>query len=82
MPTEIKQKQKWCATCGLKTLHVATIKTQDMGCGFIVGNLFLCLITFGLWVPIFILVLGMGMFGNSLSPLGANYLCQGCGRRN
>jgi len=82
MATEIKQKQKWCKACQRKTLHVATIKTQDMGCGFIFGNLFLCLITFGLWIPIFILIFGMGIFGNSLSPLGAKYLCQVSGRRN
>ena len=82
MTTEIKQKQKWCPTCGRKTLHVATVKTQDMGCGFIFINLLLCLVTFGLWIPIFILIIGMGSFGNSISPWGAKYLCQGCGRRN
>lgn len=80
--TDIKQKRKYCRECRKKTLHVATIKKQDLGCGFIVGNLFLCVITLGLWIPIFLLVLGLGLFGNSLAPLGAKFHCQICGRKN
>ena len=82
MPTEIKQKQKWCPTCGRKTLHVATVQTIDMGCGFWVINLLVCVVTLGLWLPVLIFVVGLGAFGNSLAPLGAKYLCQVCGRRN
>jgi len=80
--SNIKQKRKRCRTCKEKTLHVATIKKLDMGCGFIVGNLFLCLITVGIWVPIFIFILGLGMLNNSLAPMNAKYLCQKCGSRN
>jgi len=82
MATETKQKRKYCKDCKKSTLHMATIKKQDMGCGFVVGNLFLCVITLGLWIPIFVLVFGVGIFSNSLAPMGAKYLCQACGRRN
>jgi len=80
--TQIKQKRKRCRDCKRKTLHVATIERQNLGCGFIAGNLFLCLITLGLWLPIFLLVWGLGMLGNSMAPLGAKYHCQVCGRVN
>ena len=82
MPTEIKQKQKWCDACQRKTLHVATVKRPDLGCGFMAANLFLCVITVGLWIPVFLIVLGLGLFGDAFAPLGAKYLCQVCGRRN
>lgn len=80
--SDIRQKQKKCRTCKALTLHVATLKKMDMGCGFVAGNLFLCVITVGLWLPIFIFILGVGMFGNSLAPFGAKYRCQVCGRVN
>ena len=79
---EIKQAQRMCRACGRKTLHVATIKKQDMGCGFVVGNLFLCVITLGIWIPFFVLIMGLGIFGNSLAGFGGKYLCQVCGRKN
>jgi hypothetical protein len=78
---ESKQKQAYCKQCGRKTLHVAIIKKQDLGCGFIAGNIFLTIITLGLWLPIFILILGLVVFGNSLAPFGAKYHCQVCGRK-
>ena len=80
MATELRQKQRWCKTCGRKTLHVATIKKQDLGCGFFAGHLFLSVVTFGIWIPIALLSLGLGIFGNSVSR--ARYLCQVCGRKN
>lgn len=82
MPTETKQKQKHCKTCNRKTLHVATITTHDVGCGFIAGNLLLCVVTLGIWFPFAVLLFGLCVFGNSIGPLGAKYLCQVCGRRN
>ena len=82
MPTEIKQCQRYCRSCERKTLHVATVKTIDMGCGFWALNLLACVVTFGLWLPVFVLILGVGACGNSFAPLGAKYLCQICGRKN
>lgn len=79
---ETKQTHRYCSGCKRKTLHMATVKKQDLGCGFIGGNLFLCVITLGLWIPVFILILGLGVFGNSVSPLGAKFHCQTCGRQN
>lgn len=79
---QTKQKRKKCRECGRKTLHVAHIRHTDMGCGFVVGNLFLSVITLGLWLPIFVLIFGLGVFGNALAPLSAKYHCQVCGRRN
>jgi len=78
----IKQKRKYCKECQKKTLHIATIKKQDLGCGFIVGNLFLCIITLGLWIPFFMLALGAGSLSNELTPLNARYHCQICGCKN
>ena len=80
MPTTTKQKQAWCKSCQRKTLHVATIQTQDMGCGFIAGNLFLCIVTVGLWVPIFLVIYGLGICANAMPK--TKYLCQVCGRQN
>jgi hypothetical protein len=80
--SEVKQKRKYCRECKRKTLHVATFEKQNLGCGFVVGNLFLCVITLGLWLPIFILMLGLGTFSNALAPFGAKYHCQVCGRVN
>lgn len=82
MATEAKQKRKKCRDCGKKTLHVALVKKTDMGCGFIVGNIFLSVITLGLWIPIFLLVFGLGTFANALAPWAAKYHCQICGRKN
>ena len=80
--TDTKQNQRDCKSCKRSTLHVATIQKQDLGCGFVLGNLILCVFTLGLWIPIFILILGMGIFGNSLAPLVAQYHCQVCGVKN
>lgn len=79
---QTKQKRKKCRECGRKTLHVAHVRHTNMGAGFIAGNLILCLITLGIWLPIFALLLGLGILNNSLAPLAAKYHCQICGRRN
>lgn len=76
-----KQAQKFCRACKRKTLHIASVKQESMGCGFVLGNLILCVITFGLWIPIFMLALGLGMFSNSAAPLSAKFYCHDCGRR-
>ena len=80
MTTEVKQKQRYCKNCRAKTLHVATIKRPDLGCGFHMANLFLSVITFGLWIPIWIFATGLGMTGQVIAT--APYLCQRCGRKN
>ena len=77
---ETKQKQKYCKDYGRKTLHVSMVKKMDMGCGFIFANLILCVVTLGIWIPIFLLVVGLGTFSNAFSF--AKYRCQGCGRVN
>ena len=82
MSTETKQKHRKCRACGRKTLHVAIVKQRNMGCGFWAMHAFLTLITFGFWIPIFLIMFGLSMISNTLSPLGAKYLCQVCGRRN
>lgn len=82
MSAALKQASKFCRRCQRDTLHIAQAKKQEMGCGFIVGNLFLCFITLGLWIPVFMLLLGLGVFGNAVSPLAAKYHCQACGTQN
>ena len=82
MASQIKQKQKYCRGCRAYTLHVATVNTQDLGCGFLFANLILTICTAGLWLPIGLLVFGLGLFGNSVAPFGAKYRCQRCGRKN
>lgn len=78
----MKQKQKWCKGCRANRLHVASVNKQDMGCGFVCANLLLSVITLGLWLPVFILILSLGLFGNSISSLAPKYHCQMCGRKN
>lgn len=64
------QKQKFCRTCDRKTLcqkqHV------ESGC---LMHVLLSVITFGLWIPFAMLMVGM----SSLSDTFAQYRCQTCG---
>lgn len=80
MPTEVKQSHRYCRTCGRKTLHVAVVKTTDTGCGFHFANLILSVVTFGLWVPVWILITGLAAFSSVIAT--APYLCQNCGQKN
>ena len=80
MPTEVKQSHRYCRTCGRKTLHVSMVKKIDTGCGFQFMNLILSVVTFGLWIPIWILLIGLSAFSGVVAT--APYLCQSCGRKN
>lgn len=66
VPTEAKKSLRYCKDCGKKTLHAAKVEKQRLGCGFwgcafVAGNLFLCLITCGLWIPFLWLIPEVGL---------------------
>ena len=79
MPARFKVKR--CRRCKARTKHERDIeKKLDMGCGFMLGNFVLCVITLGLWLPFFLLLLGLGMINNGLAPMNVRYRCVQCGR--
>lgn len=69
----MNQSQRYCPTCDRKTLHVKGRK--PLGC---FANVFMCVITLGLWVPIAVLSVGLGNLTNQLEP----HRCQACGKIN
>ena len=74
-----KQAQKLCKNCGHRTLHVAIVKQESQGCSGVLVHLILCVVTLGIWIPIWLLVSGLGMINNAASPMGATWRCQQCG---
>jgi hypothetical protein len=78
---EIKKKQRYCGECDRNTLHQATIEKANIGCAGIAVHLVLCVVTCGLWLPVFLTILYLGDFRKTLVSLLPKYHCQVCGRR-
>jgi hypothetical protein len=78
MATNSWQKQAYCKGCKLKTLHMKLFTKRETSLAL---HLFLCFITAGIWVPIFILILVLGSICNTLGGLGARWHCQKCGKK-
>lgn len=70
----LQQKSKYCRRCKSKTLHVKS-QPKKVGCG---AHVLLTLVTCGLWVPIAVLLMGLGIWADLFAP----YHCQACGKRN
>lgn len=69
-----QMKNRWCKACERKTLHVKGTAPKQSGC----GNVMLCILTCGLWIPFAILFYGIESLGSIFAP----YHCQQCGRKN
>jgi len=67
-----QQKQTYCKVCQRKTLHVKS--EVKSGCA---GHVVLTLVTCGLWLPIGMLLAGVGSWAGLLAP----WHCQTCGKK-
>lgn len=57
----MKHEQRHCPACDRGTLH--TKKATGFGC---LPNLFLTVVSFGLWLPVAILTMGFASLGNAV----------------
>ena len=69
-----EQKQKFCQHCQAPTLHVKS-EPKGQSCS---AQAFLTVVTCGLWLPIWILLVSLDQWAGILAP----WHCQTCGKKN
>lgn len=78
MPPAFKIQK--CRKCRQKTRFERDAEAPEIkgfGC---LGHAVLCVLTLGLWLPVALILVGLGMIGNSARTVGVRYRCTGCGR--
>ena len=73
MGQQIYKKSKRCRRCKQNTAHTKIVTSTAH-----VGNLFLCVISCGLWLVVYGLVLCLAPFARFAAP----WRCDVCGKKN
>ena len=76
MATKIIEEMKHCEKCGIDTIHRKNSKQMSW-----LMHLFLVVITFGVWIIIWILILLWHTINKSVTAIGNRWVCSKCGKK-
>lgn len=77
MATKVLEEMKYCMHCDRETLHRKNSKQMSW-----LMHLFLTVITFGLWLIVWIFIVLWHMINKSATAIGNNWICSNCGAKN